>query len=280
MHWLRRFDWESRLRRIEAAGAGLGLLLVALTLTPQAAKALGPWVWLALAVGFTLLLVNSVALLWGPANGLANWVSARSPFDIRLTWRTSALNLPDSTELGFLDYELGFKVGMVAVNEILGRITKETEKNARDTNTSTAQLKRLVGAPVKQRIRGAKKSADAFTSYAKRLERLEAQYRAACQQMTTNFLNWIRTAPEGNDFQSFDPTLSSLAKSSRGSSTSTVSYRDTIQESRNLKVSQDVNRATDRVIAAVNRLIEDIDGLIKFCGEGRAAAKRRLGSKS
>jgi hypothetical protein len=279
MRLLRQIDWESSLKRLEALGAGLGLVIVVLTLTPGTATALGAWFWVALVVGVVLLVVNSVALLWKPSRALASWVWLRLPWDIHVTRKAAALRRADSTERGFLDYELGFLRGMTSVNDILGRITKEAERNARDTNTSTAKMKALVGAPVEKRIRGAKKSADSFTRYAERLERLESQYRTACQRMTTNFLDWVRTAPEANDWNSFDPTLASLAEVTRGSKASTTSYRDTIQESRNLKVSQDVNRSTDRLISATNKLIEDIDGIIKFCGEGRFALKRRIAGK-
>jgi hypothetical protein len=186
---------------------------------------------------------------------------------------------PDQTERGYLDYELGFMRGMKSANQILTRITKETERNVRDTNTSTERLRALVGAPIERRLRGATKSADAFTGFAKRLERLQAQYRTACHQMTSNFLDWIRTAPEGNDFRSFEPTLTALATSSRASKESTATYRDSMQTNRNLKVSQDVNRAADRVIAVIDRLIQDTDGIIKFCGDARATIKQRVGSK-
>jgi len=268
-------NWESGLKRIEAVAAALGLLLVVLTMTPGAASALGGWYWLALAIGFVLLVANSVAFLWGPIRGSLLWLWARSPLDVSVTRRSKVPKEPDKTERGFLDYELGFMRGLNSANRILNRITKETLRNTKSTNTSTERIKSLVGKPVERRIAGAKKSADAFDAYAKRMESLETDYRAACQEMTTNFLDWIRTAPDGNDFKSLDPTLSGLADVTRGSKASTDRYGNTVRESRRLKVSQDVNRSLDRVIAVNGRLVDDIDGIIKFCGDARAAIKER-----
>jgi Zn-dependent M32 family carboxypeptidase len=204
------------------------------------------------------------------------------PFDFRITMaRKDAQPKPPpvAVERGFLDYEMDAMRGINAANKLLGLIAKELARNTRDTTTSAARLSALKGAPVEKRVRGAKKAADALSAHANRLGRLEMEYRAACHQMTSNFLHWIETAPEGNDFETFDRNLVELAEITKASRASTLAYRNSVHESRQLRVSQDVNGATDRVIAVVDKLVQDVESITKYCVDAHAAIGRRAASR-
>ncbi len=280
MHWLRRFDWESRLRRIEAAGAGLGLLLIVLTLTPPAATALGPWLWLALIVGLLLLIGNTVALLWRPVQTLAIWLWGKSPLDIRIARKTSNRAMPDKTERGFLDYELDFMGAAAKVSQVTGNITSETKSQTRRTVAAGKRLTRALGASVQKRHRVVTGIAKEIESFARRLEGLEREYRAACDQVTANGRGLVKTSPASNDFSTFGQAVSNLRVSMVAYRDATSGTRDTMQQAREINISQDANRAYEHVIGVLDKLIEDAHGMVLYCDEVQKLVAARKRSQS
>ncbi len=189
-------------------------------------------------------------------------------------------NLPPTTpprevERGFLDYEMGAMTGIEAMTRVVAKISAEMVRHTRDTNAKTARLKELVRAPVEQRLRGAKKSADAIEAHARRLERLEDDYRQAVDKMIANSLGYIRTAPAENDFNGFKETLASLGQSTKESTESTLSYRRTLNESRIVNVSRDVNRATEHAIEVVDKLARDSERIVKYATDAAALIAKR-----
>lgn len=225
--------------------------------------ALGAFV--AVAVAFELL-----QLPWGRRQ------VSKFPYQITIVRKNRQPTTPPrEVERGFLDYERDALTGIETMTRVLTKITAEMVRHTSDTNAKTAKLKELVRAPVDQRLGGAKKSADAIEVHARRLERLELDYRQAVDKMIANSMGYIRTAPAENDFSEFKETLTSFGQSTKESAEGSLSYRRTLQEGRAINVSRDVNRATEHAIEVVDKLAQDSQRLVKYSTDAAVLIAKR-----
>src|SRR6266851_3392406 len=263
---LRDFDWETRLRRVEAAGAGVGLLIVALTVTQ---RAIGLWWWIALAIGAILFGGNLLALVVEPIVATFREAWARSPVEVQIRRKRKKAEAPRA-ERGFLDFEKDWLRAMDDINAILPKIGVEVEKIGPRLTKHAADLVAAKGARVEVRIRRAKESAHTFKRHADSLGRMERKLREGIRIMRENYMALL--ANETTRVAVSNPAvLSQMKAGSIAGGTSIDGYRQTVIGIRNLSVEREVNETSDGLANVLGALIGDIDEVVKFCDDALVA---------
>jgi hypothetical protein len=266
-------------------GAGLGLVLALLALNTEILGPLTPW---ALILAAVLILGGLVGLLIEATRPLIRLreflVDQAHSLDQRLgrprvvrtlAKRIAATPLKDVPK-GFLDYEKQMLETTLSTAAVLGKITKETDGATKRIEKGTARTVQARGASVERRLRvssGVAKDMDRFTQ---RLEALEDEYRVATGGMIDGGLGWLRTAPEGNDFSVFAVQVSKLRDSTIGYRESIRGSRTAMKAGRDVNVSQDVNRAYDRAIDILSKLLQDVERVIAYLDEANRLSRQRV----
>jgi hypothetical protein len=212
------------------------------------------------------------------------WVgraAAKFPYEVRLTVsHKNAVPKPAPVEIerGFLDYERDFLQSTFSAARVLDRITSELNAQSQRIKDATPRLVKAKGASIEVRRRVTDAIARDMDQFALRLEGLERDYRTKCNAMTSNGLGLVRTSPDVGELMKLAPSLAGVYDSTKGYRDSTATTKATMQQGRATNVSQNVNRAYERVIAVLDMLLKDADGVLKYATEAQAVIRHRAGA--
>jgi hypothetical protein len=232
--------------------------------------------------GFIIRAVAGLVVAWAVLETVQSrrfraWLSfeVRSPFIRKADRPRTPKIVAKEVELGFLDFELNSTKAATAVSKLLVRLTKELGRGARDTQASSKQLATVSALSVARRRGAANLAASRINAHAQRLERLEEAFRKACGDLSSNSLGWVETAPATSGWAELDKSFETLANVSSESRGGSLGYRQAVQQNRELRVTQGVNKATERLLVVLDRLLEDNDSIIAYCEEARSIVERR-----
>lgn len=197
-------------------------------------------------------------------------VAARSPIAIRIERRTRSASLEG--ERGLWDFKRDGDRAMQEVTVVMGemtramqRATKKTHRNARRFVKATAR-----GVDMEKAYSLGEKSAKDINAHAAKMEKLEARFRKARTTMLENYTSWRQGQPSDADLGSWTAALAATAESAREAREGSESYRDSVMALRKQNVSRPINQATDRLVATLKRLIENILALENFSREAES----------
>ncbi|HXA42399.1 MAG TPA: hypothetical protein VNV65_05725 [Candidatus Solibacter sp.] len=220
--------------------------------------------------GLALLLALRSAYEWEP-------IRSRIPIEVEVRRRRQIVKpLPVVVEGGWLDYELAMMAALSTIIQLLDRVTRETGKNTNRTVRHAQQVVAAKDAPVARRHRVATKAARDFERYASRLDRFEQDYREATHQASENYVNLVETAPTGTPWPVISDGLSRLVESTKSASSSTRAQRQSATDLRQARVSQALNQAMDHQVAALTKIIEDMDAFAFSCEQVISQIARRF----
>lgn len=178
-------------------------------------------------------------------------------------------------ELGFLDFELNAKRATTKVAAQLLRLGSDMERTTPHIRASGDAIAAAAGQGVEVRHKVARRAASRIEAHAKRQERLEAPLRLAVDELTQNSLGWIRTTLAKNGWNELEASLQQLAKYATVARGGAAEYRQAVQANRQLMISQDMNRSTERLMEVLEKELEDIDRVNSFCTAGTTLVRQR-----
>lgn len=263
------------------ASAGLALAVVAYyeharqKERPQAIgvgiAALGLFVWAGFRGPFYSLFVILIVawgvpwLIWSRrAKAVRVALIARSPVTIER--RVQPPPVAPTGDRGILDFKLDAQRSTIAMSDVLKEMSELMKRQTKRTVRYTKRMERETrrgGAiervhPLSERVaRDLEVDVDDF-------DRLELRLRAARESMTANTTAWLRTQSPGAELDRFRALLGQLAETTKQGRGAIESYRTAITGLRRLGLSQSVNRASDRLIKVVTRIIEDVAAAERF----------------
>lgn len=188
----------------------------------------------------------------------ASPVVVRSPFV-----RKRREVIPDDTPLGFVDFEEAAILAMKRSTSALGEISKETVALGRTLTRSTPRVQGSIGSSPETKRRVFQEIGTKIDSHARRMEERQAIYRAQLTAMSTNYLNRLEYLPASGAAE-IRPSIVGMRDAVAEARPSTVGYRDATIGLRNQNVQQAVNRATDRLIEVLGRIVSDLDTVTRF----------------
>jgi hypothetical protein len=208
---------------------------------------------------------------------------ATFPYEVHVAVRRKTPHprpLPADVEQGFLDFERDFLKSTLSAARVFDRITSELHAQTRRIKEATPRLAAAKNRPLDIRRRITDAMAHDMHQFARRLQTLERDYRTETRAMKKNGLGLVRTSPDVAELQKLMPSFA-------GMYTSTKAYRDSIngtkaimQEGRVVNVSQNVNRAYESVIAVLDRLIEDAEGVLTYATNAQTTIQQRATKRS
>lgn len=138
-------------------------------------------------------------------------------------------------------------------------LTSKTEKiGTLDVPSGTL----LVGDPCYKLSEDYAKDVDSHTAKA---ERLEARFRTERIGMIANFGDWIAGQPAGTDMSGFIAELLEMGTITAGARQSVAGFLGAVLDLRKQNISQPVNAATERLVAVLDRQIENLGAIERFC---------------
>jgi hypothetical protein len=168
------------------------------------------------------------------------------------------------SERGWLDYERdGYDASLAAV-KVLQRMPGEIVWMNKQLAAKPAVA---AGSDLGLQHRSVTRMASKIDRFARRMEGLEVAYRRECAAMTTNWSARFATATRPVDAAAWIPVLSTTGEQTRAGRQAMEEYRLTVVGLRNLGITEAMNRATDRLVEVLGRIMEDTDGVISYCGE-------------
>lgn len=210
-----------------------------------------------------------IADVFGSRIGSAFSVLAKkSPVSVRVERRrrTPAVQLPPG-QRGLLDFRRDGERARDAATEILQRMGEEMDKYTKAVSRHTRRMEKAnKGGPTVEHVYKLTEAyAKDIDSYAVRTERLEALFRVERVRMVENFHAWIAGQSPGTDISGMLDELRETGQITAGARGSVEGFRQAVVDLRQQNVSQPVNRATDRLIAAVSNQIENLLAIETFC---------------
>jgi len=107
--------------------------------------------------------------------------------------------------------------------------------------------------------------------HAAKMERLETRYRESRVGMIRNYTDWLQGQPTDAQLGDWRSVLQGMGTSSKEAKRGAGAYRESVRELRRQNISRPMNQATDRLVAALTKLIENIAATERFCKERLAA---------
>lgn len=216
-----------------------------------------------------LLLALRSALEWEP-------VRTRIPFELTLSIRRRRSRGPalPTAERGSLDFELDVTRALQRVSRITGKMIREAARTTKESTANSYRFLAVRNSGIYKRHKVATSAASGLDGSARRLERLEGDYRATIRMIGENYLKLISAAP--NPMDGLAPGLENMAELTRREKASHVEMREAVADHRKLGISQGYNRACDHLMAVLDNLVEDFDEFAGFCEQ----ALRSIAEKS
>ncbi len=224
--------------------------------------------------------IAAVVVLWSvltaePVRRRSQSAVAFLPFSVQIAWRGNLKAPRVEVEKGFLDFENGNMEATAAATRTLQAFAAEMSRHNPKIVAQTARMQKLQGAPVDQRLQAAADSARLLDRHAAHFERLEKTYRAQVTAMTSNLIEMLSTTPATGTLGQLPDAIRVTAAQTAASKTGTANYRDTLIQMRQMRVSQRVNESCDRLIAVLDRVIEDSEMILKAYSEADKVIAQR-----
>jgi hypothetical protein len=182
---------------------------------------------------------------------------------------------PVEADKGFLDYERGYLAATQAATKTLNAIAAEMTLQSPKIVAQTARTQATQGTSVETRLRVANQTAKLIDRHAARFEGLEKTYRARSEAMSINLVDMLSTVPATGSLGEFPDVLEITQRQTAESRQSMAGYRDAVTKTRRMRVSQPLNQACDRLIAVLDRLLEDTDSNVKALADARSVISNR-----
>jgi hypothetical protein len=227
--------------------------------------------------GIGLVAPKGVAayLLWFVAGFLvlrsvweAQWFQRRFPyrFQAPMVRKEPVVRVaPPPAAMGNLDFSLYMQRSSQTIAGLLGKMSKEMQRNTGEVGRNTARIVRAnASGSIERQHRAAAKTAAGLSGHAKRLGRLEAEYRLQVESFVTNSQALIG-AIDAPELPGVAANTTEFRASIESGKAGTSSYRDSVQTTRQLNMSQAVNGASENLMAVLGRVMEDADTLIAYC---------------
>lgn len=103
-----------------------------------------------------------------------------------------------------------------------------------------------------------------IAKHARRLERLEHDYRSQLTEQLAHARGIVERVPSGGR-GALGPAVAAWRGAAAGSRQSTVGYRDSVRGTRQQSASQVVNGACDDLLVVLDRVVEDTDKIVSYC---------------
>lgn len=222
----------------------------------------------------------ALVVLWSaataePVRRRTQSVVAGLPFTVQVAWRGNLKAPRIAADKGFLDFEKSYLKATEDATKTLNAFAAEMNRQNPKLVAQTARTQTTQGASVETRLRVANETAQLIDRHAARFERLEKTYRAQCEGMSTNLVDMLSTAPASGGLGEFPNILAKAQEQTTTSRESMVSYREAVKQTRKMRVSQPLNQACDRLIAVLDRVVEDTDSNIKALADARTIISNR-----
>ena len=265
-------------------GGAVALVAIAVTLVPirhprwkvRSAAALyfmagGLLLSAFLAVRWMPLLFLAIAICGVSIWTLWEWprVQRHIPFQFvwpPVTWKELGPRVPPiPVALGKLDFEKYQKDASAAAVSIMTKIGKEIQTTDPKLTKQGTKIAGSVGKSVERRLRVSRGVARTLNRHAKKMGKLEAKYRVEIEAFVENSRELIEAGAADPDFPSVIAAIAQMRQAVVGGRTATTSYRNAIQVTRSICISQAVNGASEALIAVLDRLNADVDRVITYC---------------
>lgn len=166
-------------------------------------------------------------------------------------------------ELGFLDFEARADAAMRESSRTLNAIANEIQALGKTVRRFSPRFANAAGMSPKSKLSLGRDSGSKMDAHARRLEVLQAAYRPQVEEMASNYLERLRSAPAAS-LMGVRDSISRLRDAAAEARPSAVEIREAVQLVRRQSVQQLINRATDRLDTVQGRLISDIDSVTRF----------------
>lgn len=168
---------------------------------------------------------------------------------------------------GFLDFAIDAKKSVKQLNDLWIKLGTETEKIARLTQANTKRLSRKVMTPERARniTLRASKEMDNYSAF---LENLLGRLKQTGAVFAESYIGYfgritLTDVQQKEALGEVRDTIRTLLKTTKEARISTTDYRDSIRKLRETGASQDLNRASDRLIDALGGILDFVKSLEK-----------------
>lgn len=208
------------------------------------------WLGVCLAVLVVLALIALV---------LSRYFDFRSPL-VRRAVEPSRL----PAAMGRVDFELYSHQASEGLARVLSAMGKEMERNTARITKAAPRIAKAASSSVERRHKLLAKTAAGISNHAHRMEVFEAEYRSQIQTFVTHSKHYVESLDASELPQLTQSTLEFRA-SAESSKAGTSSYRESIQGTRNLNLSQAVNGAAEDLFRVLDHIIGDTDKILAYC---------------
>jgi hypothetical protein len=222
--------------------------------------------------------------LVGVRHGRVSWrrLSDRLPVEIRSPIVRKPSVPKSAPPLGLLDFNRVSRRAIGKMTVTVNQMSKDLVAMNSETTKSTARMDKVANQSNDVQIRETKRFARKLDEFADRLESREETLRKHGDPMTRNYLNRLAALPadaaavlavERDD-------LSSLRENMIAACASTSGYRDAVARLRAMfggfGVEQSLNETIERLLRALDRLLEDYAGIVEFTNQGVTTINAKL----
>ena len=185
-------------------------------------------------------------------------LAARSPIEVRIQRRPAPV--VREGERGLWDFRRDGERAMNAMNDILTEMAREIAKAGKRLQRHTRRMSRATarGVNMERGYELAEQAAKEIERHAARMERSEVRYREQTGTMIRNFADWLQSDPDNAQVREWLMLLQGMADAAAEGRQGIEGYRESVRDLRNQNVSRPLNRATDRLIAVLTKVIEDV----------------------
>lgn len=220
------------------------------------------------SVLFRAVVTGAVVLLL--ANSLWQWdrfqaFRQRTPFRLQspVVRRNPKPAQAPITDYGVLDFAVFWERSMADATRVITKMASAAGKYSAGVGKQTERIQRIQGADLETRHRTLTRSAEPIAKQAAVLEQLERQYRVHTESIDHNGRLWLSATSE--DLHGFAPSVVALKANIEVSTESTRNWRSSVQGTRSMNIHQAINSATDRLLAVLDRIIEDNNMYLAYC---------------
>lgn len=194
---------------------------------------------------------------------------ARFPIAIRIERRRRVPRPANATpaERGLWDFRRDGERARDAMTAILGEQFKLDTQYSKMVERHTKRMVKAneKGSAIEHVYELGQDYAKDVDSHTEKAERLEARFRTERIRMIDNFGAWIAGQPAETDMSGFIAELREMGTITTGARESVTGFRDTVRDLRKQNISQPVNAAMERLVAVLDRQIENLAAIEQFC---------------
>lgn len=222
-------------------------------------------IWLAVSIwGVAVIWLVLALITWQP-------VQTRLQFLVRGTERPVVVNADPNAriEKGFLDFAVDAKRAGQEFPAILTRITRETTNIAKKLQSAKERTHNAAGDLVKiHNI--ASRTAGQIDEYSAFLESNLNLLQQTSRMLTHSWIGYIewftpQTEAQKGQLLELRPVIRNLLESTRNSPKGVGAFRDAVAALRGKRISQDINRATERLLPHLDGIIAVMKEIERTC---------------